>query len=328
MLGWLAVWGVANAVGFVFKPILEDLAKDATKDWAKDFFKDSLKHVLRLPPKQPLEIAAGKALKEFLQIVQQGLDDADLSEAELQQYIKPLKQFIHQKSVKEILSSAFKDDCQVIDARELAKTWDSLQLVPLPDEFDWEQAAKRYLKKVRALIKESDELRPLLDSQNLEAAQNSLKEIAGIPPGFDLLRYQEGTREQYGNLRLDSLDTSGYAYNEVKLWRIFIAQSVREVHEVLPQVHELPKEYQRRLRASNQMEQEISVEELERHRQIYSQQPISSVFDIVNDKQTYQHLVILGDPGSGKSTLLQYLALNWAPTESPLTTSSHFQFLC
>ncbi len=41
--------------------------------------------------------------------------------------------------------------------------------------------------------------------------------------------------------------------------------------------------------------------------------------DIVNEKQTYKYIVILGDPGSGKSTLLKYLALNWA--RSPLNNS-------
>lgn len=42
MLDWLVVWGVTQAAGFVFKPILEDLAKDATKDWAKDLLKGCL----------------------------------------------------------------------------------------------------------------------------------------------------------------------------------------------------------------------------------------------------------------------------------------------
>jgi len=34
MIDWLLIWGVTNAVSFIFKPILEDLAKD----WAKDLF--------------------------------------------------------------------------------------------------------------------------------------------------------------------------------------------------------------------------------------------------------------------------------------------------
>ena len=32
MLDWLALWGVTQAVGFVFKPVLEDLAKDTRKE--------------------------------------------------------------------------------------------------------------------------------------------------------------------------------------------------------------------------------------------------------------------------------------------------------
>ncbi|WP_418904175.1 hypothetical protein [Moorena producens] len=38
-------------------------------------------------------------------------------------------------------------------------------------------------------------------------------------PDFDLREYQEALLERYGNLGLDSLDTSGYAYNELKLFR-------------------------------------------------------------------------------------------------------------
>lgn len=100
MVDLLVAWGVTQAVGFVFKPILEDLAKDSAKDWAKDLFKDSLKNVIRLPTKEPLDIAAGKALKEFLQLVQDELEDVELSEEQLKNYIKPLKQFIKDKSVK------------------------------------------------------------------------------------------------------------------------------------------------------------------------------------------------------------------------------------
>lgn len=217
VVDWLAVWGVTSAVGLVFKPILEDLAKDATKDWAKDFFKDCLKSVVRLPKKEPLEIAAGKALKEFLQLIQQELEDAELSEAELQLYTKPLKQFINNKFVKEILGSAFKDSCQFVDAGILAKTWHDLNLRTLPNNFNWEQVAKRHFKKVKAIIRDSDDLRSILDSQNLENIEKNTKESAGITTEFDLSRYQEGIQEQYGNLKLESLDTSGYAYNELKL---------------------------------------------------------------------------------------------------------------
>ncbi|MBD2502734.1 HEAT repeat domain-containing protein [Anabaena azotica FACHB-119] len=313
MLDWLAVWGVTQAVGFAFKSIFEDLAKDAVKDWAKDLLKSVPNNILQKLQKEDVEIAAGTALKEFLQLMQQELEDADLEEAELQKYTRPLSIFIHNKTLQNILSLPFKPDCQVINAQSLAKVWYENNLPPLPQDFDWERLAKRYLKKVKAIIRESDKLRPILDSQHLEDIRESLQQIATIPTKFDLLGYQEALRERYGNLKLDSLDTSGYAYNELKLWQMFIVQNVREVHQVVPQVHELPKEHLKQLKESNQVE-DISVDELAYYKQAYINQPSVSVLDVINNRQSYQYMVILGDPGSGKSTLLQFLALNWAET--------------
>ncbi|WP_141105987.1 NACHT domain-containing protein, partial [Nodularia sp. NIES-3585] len=314
IIDWLAVWGVTQAVGFIFKPIFEDLAKDIAKDWAKDYLKSIPQRFLDKLKKEDIEIAAGKALKEFLELMQQELEDADLEEAELKKYIQPLKKFIHNPVIKEILGSPFGIDCQSLEFKVLANTWYQMNLPTLPDNFKWETLSKRYLKKVKAIIRESDKLRPILDSQHLEAAKDSLQEIAGIRTDFDLERYQEGIRECYGNLKLDSLDTSGYAYNELKLWRMFIAQNVRETDKFLPQIHELPKEHYRRLHKSNEIEAELQAEELERHKRVYLEQPILSVLDIIHKKQNYKYIVILGDPGSGKSTLLQFLALNWAET--------------
>ncbi len=313
MVDWLFIWGVTQAVGFAFRPIMEDLAKDAAKDWAKDLLKDSLKNVLRLPTKEPVDIAAGKALKEFLALVQLELEDAEISKEELQEFNQPFKKFIKQESVKKTLGSAFSEGSPSLDVAVLAQAWDELNLSALPDSFNWQQLGKRYQKKVKDIILESPDLRALFDSQNLQAAQESLQEIAGISPDFDLKKYREGIQEQYGNLRLDSLDTDGSAYNQLKLWRIFIEQNVREVREILPQVHEIPKDHQRRLRESNQLEVEISAEELERFKQDYYQQSIRPILETIHESITNNYYtVVLGDPGSGKSTFLQYIALNWA----------------
>ncbi|MEP0800313.1 HEAT repeat domain-containing protein [Funiculus sociatus] len=316
MVDWLLVWGVHTVAGFVFTEVLTPLAKGALEDYVKDFFKDSIKDFTGLFQKDTLQKAAGKALKEFLQLVQQELESTDLSEEQLKQYTESLNKFINDASAKEILGSGFQYDCQAIDTKELSKIWYRLDLLSLPEDFDWGRIGKLYLKKVKAIIRESDELRAIFDSKNIETIQQNTKEIAGIIPEFDLISYQEGLLESYGNLRLDSLNTDGCAYNQLKLWKLFIAQNVSEVHEVLLQVHEIPKEHQKRLRDSNQLKSEINPKELERYKQVYYQQPIRSVVDIVNDKQNYKYLVILGDPGAGKSTLLQYLALNWAT--SPL----------
>nr|WP_322681385.1 HEAT repeat domain-containing protein [Nostoc sp. DedQUE03]MDZ7976870.1 HEAT repeat domain-containing protein [Nostoc sp. DedQUE03] len=316
MLDWLAIWGVTQAAGLIFKPILEDLAKDAAKDWAKDLLKGIPGNILEKLKKEDIEIAAGKALKEFLQLVQEDLKGGELSEDEIKKYTQPIKQFLKNQEVKEILGNAFKDNNPAIDTNRLQAIWDKINISnPLPDDFNWKRVAKKYLQKVKEIIQGIPELRDIHDSQNLDKIKDILESNAQKITTFDLVKYQEGIRECYGNLKLDSLDTSGYAYNELKLWRIFTAQNVRETHQVLAQVHELPKEHLRRLRESEQVEA-VELEEFERHKQIYFEQPIRCVLDVVNKKQDYKNLVILGDPGSGKSTLLQFLALNWA--ESPL----------
>ncbi|HYX16826.1 MAG TPA: HEAT repeat domain-containing protein [Nostoc sp.] len=316
MLDWLAYWGVTQAAGFIFKPILEDLAKDAAKDWAKDLLKGIPGNILEKLKKEDIEIAAGKALKEFLQLVQEDLKGGELSEDEIKKYTQPIKQFLKNQEVKELLGNAFKDNNPAIDTNKLQEIWDKINVSnPLPDDFNWKRVAKKYLQKVKEIIQGIPELRDILDSQNLDKIKYILESNAQKITTFDLVKYQEGIRECYGNLKLDSLDTSGYAYNELKLWRIFTAQNVRETHQVLAQVHELPKEHLRRLRESDQVEA-VELEELERHKRVYFEQPIRCVLDVVNKKQDYKYIVILGDPGSGKSTLLQFLALNWA--ESPL----------
>ncbi|MCP6761863.1 MAG: NACHT domain-containing protein, partial [Fischerella sp. CENA71] len=316
---WFMTWVAGKAFGFLVKTIIsEEFVKDLIKDYAKDFFKFVFNNAITIPFQQePLQKAEIRALAEFLQLVQQDLEDSDLSEDEVKEYTQPLKQFLKNQEVKQILGNAFNDDNQAVNTKRLQALWyeinDSCSLL---NDIKWKRIGREYGQKVKEIIREISELREILDSKNLEKIRENTTEIAGIIPKFDLEKYQEAIRECYGNLKLDSLDTSGYAYNELKLWRMFIAQNVREVHQVLPQVHELPKEHLRRLRGSNQLEAEVELEELEKHKRVYLEQPIRSVLDIVNDKQTYKYLVFLGDPGSGKSTLLQYLALNWA--ESPL----------
>ncbi|MEH2459039.1 HEAT repeat domain-containing protein [Nostoc sp.] len=320
MLEWLTMWGVSGAVGFLFQPVIAQFAQELGKDLLKDVFKDVLKAIpaqtLQRLKKKEKDIAVGKAFKEFLELVQQELQSADFTDTQVQEYTKPLKTFLNEKRVQEVLGSPFNYGGEAIDVKTLQKIWYELNLLSLPEEFNWIKLGKLYVKKVKAIILASPELRDILDSKNLDKIQVNTTEMAGKITEFDLERYQEGICERYENLKLDSLDTSGYAYNELKLWRIFTAQNVRETDQVLAQVHELPKEHLRRLRETDQVEAEIELEELERHKRVYFEQPIRSVLDVVNKKQDYKYIVILGDPGSGKSTLLQFLALNWA--KSPL----------
>jgi predicted NACHT family NTPase len=211
------------------------------------------------------------------------------------------------------LGKAFESDRESLDAELLEQTWDQLDLTPLPARFKWQTIANQYLAEVQEILFDSKDLRDILNAQNLDSIQKNTQETAGIIPEFDLRQYQEALCERYSNLNLSSVDPNTYDYREkLKVWQIFIFQDVRSIYEsFLPQAYEIPKEHQRRLQDSNQLDA-IDLENLEKYRRGYFSQPIVSVLDVINDKQKYPYIVILGDPGSGKSTLLQYLALNWA----------------
>jgi predicted hydrocarbon binding protein len=108
MVDWLIIWGAAKAAGFIVKPILEEFAKDTGKNFAKDFFKDALKKVIHLPEPNILKEAYGKALKEFLQLMEQELVNVHCREEQIREYIEPLKQFVKREDVVAALEDVWK----------------------------------------------------------------------------------------------------------------------------------------------------------------------------------------------------------------------------
>ncbi|MBP0022277.1 MAG: NACHT domain-containing protein, partial [Cyanobacteria bacterium SBLK] len=319
MIEWLAIWGVTQATGFAFKSLMEELATGAAKDYTKDFFKDCIGKVVRSPNQDPLKVACGKAIKAFLQLVQEELEDKEYSEAQVKQYEDPLKALIAHPDVMTALRSPFDPDCRIVETRVLVETWAELKLRFLPEDFDWDTLGKNYGKAVRKILRESEELRSLFEEQRAEEMAAGIADLRGIQPDADLGRYGEGLREFYGGLRLDSLDTTGAYYSEMKLWQVFVPQNVRECREFLPKTYEIPKEHIRLLQERGELDEiELAEEVFERSRRTYAEQPLASVFEIVGHPQQpekraeVQYAVILGDPGSGKSTLLQYIALTWA----------------
>jgi hypothetical protein len=312
-MDWLVIWGVAKAAGLFAKPILEEFAKDTGKDFAKDFFKDGLKKVIHLPEPNILKEAYGKALKEFLQLMEQELVNVDCREEQIREYIEPLKQFVRREDVAAILGTAFELNCKSIDTRILNQAWAEITSPSLPDDFDWELVSKLYVRSIKKIINESEKLRSIHAVQAQISTAESIGNLAGIAPEFNLRTYAEGLQEQYGTVKLESLDTTGVYYSDLKLWKIFIPQNVRECQEFLPQVYELPKEHGRRLRDKGQVDEaEITEAELERYHRAYRSQVNRSILEIVAGDSPAQKVVILGDPGAGKSSLLQYLALIWA----------------
>lgn len=231
---------------------------------------------------------------------------------------------------------------------------DKLELPSDPDEAD---AALDQWKKVRAFRKqmqdlknpvfyaeyqssagfveifESDLNRWLTDSSRPWAAELAAHHAAegrnalvDQPLEFDVESYRVAVLKRFDKLNFEMLDTTGAFYNAVRLWTVFVPQSVRECHQYNPRLLEIPKEHQQRLLEAGEItakEFEESDQQAERLRQDYFRQPLRPVLDVVDEALRGAHiengrkLVILGDPGSGKSSLIRYLALRWAGIVEP-----------
>ncbi len=130
-----------------------------------------------------------------------------------------------------------------------------------------------------------------MELQKLSSIDKTLKDNADITKDFNLRQYLETIRERYGNLKLDSLETTSREH-PVNLWQMFIPQNVRQIYQVLP---ELPKEHLRRLQKSKQLDAEFEIEkfqeETERYQRNYFEQPIRSVLDVIRQKQRKNYLV-------------------------------------
>ncbi len=153
-----------------------------------------------------------------------------------------------------------------------------------------------------------------------------------LPAEFDAERYRAAVLKRFDKLNFEMLDTTGAFYSGVRLWSVFVPQSVRECHQYNPRLLEIPKEHQQRLLDAGEItakELEEAEQQADRLRQDYFHQPLRPVLDVVDESlpppslspnfhaTRARKLVILGDPGSGKSSLIRYLALRWARIAEP-----------
>jgi hypothetical protein len=87
---------------------------------------------------------------------------------------------------------------------------------------------------------------------------------AGLAPIFDSTAYRIALLKRFDKLNFEMLDTTGAFYSGVRLWSVFVPQSVRECHEYNPRLLEIPKEHQRRLLAAGEINAaELAIAEAE-----------------------------------------------------------------
>jgi hypothetical protein len=306
MLEFLAVATGVELGQLVLKQVL-DLSKPVLESYVQDFFKDCLAGgVARLKTnqlKQPMAEAIGAFIQRFLKELQfHDVPDTSLDH----HYRAALRRFVQDPAVRPLLGKAFEKGCKKIDHGQLADIWtaqyqQSGWLFPAED-FDWRGVAKEYILAVKGIIKADADLRAILDSDLLE---DIARNTTPLSPGFDVITYRDSLQTSYGYLKLYTLDSTDRT-DAIRLWRMFIEQSVREA--LPPTRYDLPLDLKRQLQEQGQLDANLSPEALSHYRREYFQQPVRKVLETVAD---VSHAVILGDPGSGKSTLLQFLALDW-----------------
>src|SRR5512146_481575 len=108
MLEWLVTIGAAELGKAIFEQVLK-LGQAAAEDYVKDFFKGCLKDGIAAAKPEVARKAVAEALKAFLLLVIDELEDQELSKAEIRDrhYEEALAQFIKNDSVKPILGKAF-----------------------------------------------------------------------------------------------------------------------------------------------------------------------------------------------------------------------------
>ena len=313
MLELLTVAGLSAGAEHLVKEVLGPLTKAAAEDFCKDFLKQCVSDGLAQAAPEPLKKGIARSLKAFLVLFQAELENCGLpGDLAYHEFAPPLKQLLKDSSVRQFLGTAFATEVKTLDDTFLSEKWAQLG-AQLPEDFDWAQLTKNYVRRVKGIVKGDEALARQLELDFQERTEANTAEILGVKVDFDLKAYQESLRERYGRLSLDSLDSTGAAYNDLRLWKIFVPQDVRECAEFAPQMYELPKERLIQLEAAGEIGALLSLEALETRRQGYAEQPLEPVADVVGLKGTARQLrtVILGDPGSGKSTLLQAIALEW-----------------
>ena len=156
----------------------------------------------------------------------------------------------------------------------------------------------------------ADPARPWATELATHVAIMSSAAAVALPAEFDAERYRAAVLKRFNKLNFEMLDTTGAFYSAVRLWSVFVPQSVRECHQYNPRLLEIPKEHQRRLLHAGEItakELEEAEQQADRLRQEYFRQSLRPVMDVVDEALRAsptgagRKLVILGDPGSGKS---------------------------
>ncbi len=248
-------------VGWIAK-----LATDAAYDTGKDYVRKCFGEVFSPLNRKVLSKALDLAVQALLNQLVDELLDVDMGTEEVRELEGFVAAFLEQEPVQQAIGSLFLEPGFHLDPATLATAWNTTEDAPtLPDDFSWKRVGKRFTRKVEAIREDSEELRETFAQLRSAKDSEDQRKLRDLPPEFDLDKYADALVERFASLSLDSLDTDGAAYNAVRLWNVFVPQSIRECQNYRPQLLELPKEEQQRLIA----EGKLDAQQIEYLRQIH-----------------------------------------------------------
>jgi HEAT repeat protein len=285
----------AQIVGRVFKSILDNAAK-----------------------KRRITNAVTEAIEHWLVALLRNFQALGFEEEEIRnffpEYQRALSVFLTDEKVAEELLKPFMASGSrvVLNDEMLLERWHALELPKLPEDFNAASVTRGYLRRLEKARIVTSELRELYQAQLAKTQTDTLNDIRGVWPDFDLDQYAKQMKRLYRVLDLSALtppERDDLEDARITLRDVFVPQLVKE--HIPPR--ELPKEYWIKAAGTEKIKPGslppgLRPEELERVRRSWEEVEAEPIEEVLG-RQSNKRLVLLGDPGSGKSTLARYLLL-------------------
>lgn len=299
--------------------VLGNLARDLITDACKDYLKDKLKSVFgwleKLGERDKVELAYLDAMEQAyaacLEMLLLGIKSFGYSDEELKQYRSSIEGFIKDDKVAEELLNAVRepDRNELPSPDVLRERWKGVGGQELPSDTLWNAVVIAFRRQATKRIILSDDLRELLNAQNLQQLRELIERQGGVKVQVRRNRYSQRMRTKFSPVDLANL-MPAYADDpgRMVIRDVFVAQSVREN----PPPVEIPKDLVEHLAKSGRSDagdysfEDLDEEQLETLRTTYVSQSPNPVLEVISAPGK-RLLVLTGDPGSGKSTLLRYL---------------------
>lgn len=299
--------------------VLGNLAHELIAEACKDYLKDKLKSVFgwleKLGERDKVELAYRDAMEQAysacLEMLLLNIKSSGYTDEELREYRSSIRAFIKDREVADELLNAVREPSrQELPSPDILRArWKALGGQELPSEMLWNAVAIAFRRQTLKRIILSDELRDLLNAQNLQELKELIERQGGVKVQVRRDKYSQRMRTKFSPVDLANL-MPAYADDpgRIIIRDVFVAQNLRED----PPPIEIPKDLAERLgkvprhEIGDKIQEDIDEQQLERLRTSYVNQSPKPALEVITTPR-YRLLVLTGDPGSGKSTLMRYL---------------------